>query len=162
MSAVSHQVLIAIDLSESALKTVSYAASILEKNTRITLYHVFYRVLCEGLEDDQILAHYPLFAEQVGNLKTWLSQQRGIVEDMMTRATNLLVENGLDPQNIQIKIQERETSVAGYILEELAEGEYDTVVVGRREKRDARHFLLGSVSHKVVQHAENCAVWVVE
>jgi len=159
---VSHHVLIAIDLSEAVLKTVSYAAGILEKNTRITLYHVFYRVLCEGLEDDLILANYPLFEKQVGNLKTWLSQQRGIVQDMMDRMTSLLVEKGFDPQNIQIKIQERKTSVAGHILEELAEGEYDTVVVGRREKRDARHFLLGSVSHKVVQHAENCAVWVVE
>jgi len=80
----------------------------------------------------------------------------------MTRATNLLVENGFDPQHIQIKIQERKTGVEGQILEEVADGEYDTVVVGRREKRDARHFLLGSVSQKVVQHAEDCAVWVVE
>lgn len=31
MVAVSHHVLIAIDVSESALKTVSYAASILDK-----------------------------------------------------------------------------------------------------------------------------------
>lgn len=162
MSAVSHQVLIAIDDSESALKTVSYAAGILDKNTRITLYHVFYRVLCEGLEDDQVLAHYPLFAEKVGSLKTWLSQQRGIVQDMMDRMTSLLVEKEFNPQNIQIKIQERKTSVAGHILEEVLEGEYDTVVVGRRERGNARHFLLGSVSHKVVQHAENCAVWVVE
>lgn len=162
MVAVSHHVLIAIDLSEAALKTVSYAAGILEKNTRITLYHVFYRVLCEGLEDDPNLAHYPLFEKQVGNLKTWLSQQRGIVQDMMDRMTSLLVEKGFDPKNIQTKNQERKTGVAGQILEEVAEGEYDTVVVGRREKRNARHFLLGSVSHKVVQHAENCAVWVVE
>jgi len=64
--------------------------------------------------------------------------------------------------NIQVKIVERKTSAAADILEELRDGHYDTVVVCRRRKKRFRQFLLGSVSHKIVQHAENCAVWVVE
>jgi nucleotide-binding universal stress UspA family protein len=162
MVAVSHHVLIAIDDSESALKTVSYAASILDKNTRITLFHVLYRVPYKDLEDDPTLAHYPLFEQQVESLKTWLSQQRGSADGLMTRVKDLLIERGFAPQNIRVKIEERKTSVAGDILEELTEGEYDTVVVGRRQKSGTRHFLMGSVSSKIVQHAENCAVWVVE
>lgn len=59
-------------------------------------------------------------------------------------------------------MEEKKASVAKDILEELKEREYDTVIVGRRQKSAVKHFLLGSVPNKIVHHADNVAVWVVE
>ncbi len=41
------------------------------------------------------------------------------------------------------------------------EGDYGTVVIGRRGVSKAEEFLFGSVSTKIVQSAANCTVWVV-
>jgi nucleotide-binding universal stress UspA family protein len=47
------------------------------------------------------------------------------------------------------------------ILRIREEGNYDTVVIGRRGVSKAEEFLFGSVSTKVVQSAADCTVWVV-
>ena len=52
-------------------------------------------------------------------------------------------------------------SIGMDILRIREEGNYDTVVIGRRGVSKAEEFLFGSVSTKVVQSAVDCTVWVV-
>jgi nucleotide-binding universal stress UspA family protein len=52
--------------------------------------------------------------------------------------------------------------MAECILSERDETEYDTIVVGRQGISRNEEFLFGSVSSKIVTHARNCTVWVVE
>jgi len=158
----THHVLIAIGDSESSWKIIAYAAGILDKQSRITLYYVFYRLPYKDFKDDAILSHDPMFEKNGESLKTRLLQKHESLDILMSKAKNPLVEDGFDPQNVQVKIQEKKADVADNILEELTEEKYDTVVVGRREKSVAMDFLLGRVPYKIVQHARNCAVWVVE
>jgi nucleotide-binding universal stress UspA family protein len=54
------------------------------------------------------------------------------------------------------------TSIAHEILQEVRDGEFGTVVVGRRGVSKAEEFLFGSVSTKIIHYARGCAVWVVE
>lgn len=91
MPTLTHLVLIAIDVPESSWNIIAYAAGVLDKQTRSTLYHVFYRVPCEDLEDDPFLVNYPLFGKQVADLKIWLSRERESKAGMMAEAKKLLV-----------------------------------------------------------------------
>jgi nucleotide-binding universal stress UspA family protein len=80
----------------------------------------------------------------------------------MDKAKALLIKSGLESKNIQIKIQQWKKGVARDILSELRAGKYDTVVMGRRGLSGTKAFFAGSVSNKIIQHAKNCGVWVVE
>jgi len=42
------------------------------------------------------------------------------------------------------------------------ETQYSTIVVGRQGLSRSEEFLFGSISSKIVNHASNCTVWVVE
>jgi len=54
------------------------------------------------------------------------------------------------------------TSVAMDVLRIQKEGDFGAVVIGRRGVSKQEEFLFGSVSMKIVHHARECAVWVVE
>ena len=159
-----NKILIAVDQSENAMKAVEYAAGILGKNAHVTLFHVFYKAPPEEIEKDEFLMqnHHVLFKERIDELRAWLEKKRKSIEGVLEKAKGILVAAGIDEKNIRIRIQERTESEARDILRELKEGGYGTVVVGRRGLSGARGFFSGSVSSKIVHHAENCAVWVVE
>jgi nucleotide-binding universal stress UspA family protein len=52
--------------------------------------------------------------------------------------------------------------MAECILAERDEREYGTIVVGRQGLSRTEEFIFGSISSKIVTHARNCTVWVVE
>ncbi|MEE8620893.1 MAG: universal stress protein [Syntrophobacteria bacterium] len=47
------------------------------------------------------------------------------------------------------------------MLTEAQEGEYGTIVMGRRGLSKVREFLMGRVTNKVLHRAEGFAVWIV-
>jgi len=160
----SHKILIAVDTSENALKAVAYASGILPKDSRITLYHVFPKPIPDELqnEDSILQQHYVSFKERIEELKEWFVIERATIEKAMEKAKNVLIDGGTPPENIQLRIEEGKESVAKDILNEVQRGNYDTVIVGRRGLTGAKGFFTGSVSNKIVHHAKDCAVWVVE
>jgi len=159
----THKILIALDPSENALKAVAYAANILPKDAQITLYHVFLNLLPQEIdEEDAFLQHHVSFQKRIEEAKDWLAQERKVVQDAMVKAKDLFIGGGIAPDHIHLKIEERKESVARDILNEIENGRYDTVIIGRRGLSGAKGFFSGSVSNKIVHHAKNCAVWVVE
>ena len=84
------------------------------------------------------------------------------LEEVMDKARSVLVKAGIDGKNVKTIIEEGKQGVARDILNEQKRGEYDTVVIGRRGLSGTKAFFSGSVSNKIVQHAKDCAVWVVE
>jgi nucleotide-binding universal stress UspA family protein len=159
----SNKILIAVDPSENALKAVAYAAGILPKDARITIYHVFFKHPPKEIDsEDPFLLHQISFQERIEEAKKWLAQEKAVIEQAMDKARDLLIKGGIESDCIDLKIEERKESVARDILSELEKGEYDTVIVGRRGLSGAKGFFVGSVSSKILHHAKNCAVWVVE
>jgi nucleotide-binding universal stress UspA family protein len=152
-----------MDPSENSLKAVKYAAGILGSQSRVTLYHVSFRSPPLDLQESEILPHHHVsYSGSTEEFMKWLATQRAAAEEALDAAKEILIKGGLDPNNIEVKIKERKQGVAMDILTEVKEGGYDTVIVGRRGMSRIKRFFSGSVTAKIMHHAEDCAVWVVE
>jgi len=145
-------ILIAVDASENARRAVSYVGQFLGglEGFKVTILHV----VPEPDED-----YFPSSAEK----EKWLTQYRQKIDAMLEDSRQLLIKNGFEPENVAVRSTLRYCpSMAECILSERDETEYSTIVVGRQGLSRREEFLFGSISSKVVNHARNCTVWVVE
>ena len=145
-------ILIAVDESENARRAVSYVGQFLGglEGFKVTILHV----VPEPDED-----YFPSSAEK----EKWLTQYRQKIDAMLEDSRQLLIKNGFEPQNVSVRSTLRYCpSMAECILSERDETEYSTIVIGRQGLSRREEFLFGSISSKVVNHARNCTVWVVE
>ena len=145
-------ILIAVDESENARRAVSYVGQFLGglEGFKVTILHV----VPEPEED-----YFPTSAEK----EKWLTQYRQKIDAMLEDSRQLLIKNGFDPEDVAVRSTLRYCpSMAECILSERDETEYSTIVVGRQGLSRKEEFLFGSISSKVVNHARNCTVWVVE
>jgi 2,4-dienoyl-CoA reductase-like NADH-dependent reductase (Old Yellow Enzyme family)/nucleotide-binding universal stress UspA family protein len=131
------KILVAMDGSENASMGAAYAGDILanRKDVYVTLLHI---------QSDESL-----------------KGEKGIRE-MMDIARSILVKAGIPEEAITIQIRKKMVGVAADILNEIVEGGYGTVIVGRRGVSRAEQFLFGSVSNKVIHNMKDCTVWVVD
>lgn len=82
---------------------------------------------------------------------------------MLKDYRQILIRHGFDPENVSVHSTLRYCpSMAECILAERNKTECSTIVVGRRGLSRSEEFLFGSISSKIVNHARNCSVWVVE
>ena len=131
------KILIAMDGSENGIMAAGYAADILSNRTDVTI-NLFHIATDESIKDES-----------------------GIKE-MMDIARSILMKAGIPEKAINIEIRQKKAGMGNDILNEIAEGGYGTVVVGRRGLSKANQLLFGSVSNKIVQNTKDCTVWVVE
>jgi len=93
----------------------------------------------------------------------WMEQRQRKVEVMLKAYKAKLIAAGFPSDKVSIRSPVRYCpSMAQCILAERDETEYSTIVVGRQGLSRSEEFLFGSVSSKIVNHARNCTVWVVE
>jgi nucleotide-binding universal stress UspA family protein len=145
-------ILIAVDESDNAARAVSYVGQFLGglEGFKITVLHV----VAEPEED-----YFPTNAEK----DKWFGQYRQKVDAMLEDYRQMLIHAGFDPNDVSVRSTIRYCpSMAECILAERNETEYDTIVVGRQGLSRSEEFLFGSISNKIVNHARNCTVWVVE
>jgi len=145
-------ILVAVDDSDNARRAVSYVAQLLGDvpGFNVTVLHVVPEV-----EEDY-------FAEDCEK-DAWFKNYQKKVNGMLEDYRQILVQGGFDPGNISVRSPLRYCpSMAECILSERDELQYDTIVVGRQGLSRKEEFLFGSISSKIVTHARNCTVWVVE
>ena len=145
-------ILIAVDDSDNARRAVSYVAQLLGglKGFQVRVLHII-----SDVEDDY-------FATEEEKEK-WLSQYKVKVDAMLERYRRILIEGGFDAKDVSVRSALRFCpSMVECILSERDETQYDTIVVGRQGMSRSEEFLFGSISSKIVTHARNCTVWVVE
>lgn len=130
------KILIAIDDSENSLRAVEYAAHMMGKGKKITLFNVF---------------------SEYGNE----SEERKM-QDLLSQAKQILMDAGVSESHIETKTTGKRQSVAEDILQEAKEGLYGSIIMGRRGVSRVHKLLFGSVSNYVVHHAKDCAVWVID
>jgi nucleotide-binding universal stress UspA family protein len=157
-------ILIAVDWSKSAMNAVQYVADLLknQKDVSITLLHVFkpypYVPPLESAPSES--------REKYGHeKKSWEETEREHGEKCLARALTMLMDAGFAEQRIQLKnidpiLPEHDTALE--ILKESEQGNYDTIVLGKRGVSRVQVFLTGSVTEKIVRHAKGHAVWVIE
>lgn len=146
------RILIAVDASANSERAVAYVGDILchAREAEILL-------LCLSKTPDR-----DLFPDDA----TWqasASKQEAEYKEFLARARDGLEQRGVDAGCIETRLVPfTGLSVAQGILGAQRDGGYGTIVVGRRGMSKEEEFLFGSVSSRVVHHARNCAVWVVE
>jgi len=145
-------ILIAVDESDNARRAVAYVGRLLEgaKNFKVLILHVIRQP-----EED----YFPDVAEK----EKWLSQYKLKVDVVLKNYRQILIRSGFAPEAVSARATLRHCpSLAECILAERKEAKCSTIVVGRQGLSRSEEFLFGSVSSKIVNHARNCTVWVVE
>jgi nucleotide-binding universal stress UspA family protein len=146
-------ILLAMDESENAMRAAQYVGRMLGGSCKlfdVTMVYVLVRPSAD------------LFEEPDGAQK-YEDEAKRKMEAVFARAAGVLQEAGLPAANIRSRlIVTEEPGIAQGLLGEQKAGRYSTLVVGRRGVTKAEEFLFGSVSNKVIHHAADCAVWVVQ
>ena len=145
-------ILIAVDESENARRAVSYVAELLGgvEGFEVTILHVI-----PLPEEDFFLT--------ASDKEKWLSQYRVKIDALLEGYRQILIGEGFHPNDVSVRSPTRYCpSMAECILAERDEREYGTIVVGRQGLSRTEEFIFGSISSKIVTHARNCTVWVVE
>lgn len=148
----NRKVLIAVDESENSRRAVSYVSQTLRglQGFEVVLLHVI-----NPPEED----YFSSRSEQEG----WLQESRLKIDSVLEQCRQILVQENFDPNAVDLKTTLRyRPSIAECILAEQARWGCGTIVVGRHGLSRSEEFLFGSISSKIVSHAKNCTVWVVE
>jgi nucleotide-binding universal stress UspA family protein len=160
-----HNVLIAVDGSPNSLRAVEYAGWVFAPNAeaRLVLFQILPAISRMNLNKKDIKEIDARKVERpdLAGLY-WKLQSEEKMNQFFAESTEVLKKAGLKPEQIRSKFVVKASEVAEAILEEVALGRYDTLIVGRRGLSRVREFFLGSVSTKVVREARGCAVCVVE
>jgi nucleotide-binding universal stress UspA family protein len=93
--------------------------------------------------------------------KAWLEASRKEMESAFEEAENRLINAGFHPSHIFLRALENHTSRAAGIKAATKDGGCGTVVVGRRGLSRVEEFAMGRVTRKVLQIADDRAVWIV-
>lgn len=149
----SRKILVAVDGSENSAKAVNYVGEFaVNAPTEISLCHVV-----RGRESFGA----PVFElDREIESKLEESMQKG-VEQMFADYSDCLTKAGISSRCVSSKCITNSYSRAGDILKEAREGEYGTIVLGRRGISKVREFFMGRVTTKVLSGAEGLAVWIV-
>ncbi|NWF55428.1 MAG: universal stress protein [Syntrophaceae bacterium] len=153
------KVLIALDADEAALEVTRFAGRMLQglKGVEILLFH-FCGPYCEILD--------PPKSDEAREVFEYLvNRERGKVSAIFAQAQKILSDAGFGDSTVEVRF-EADTSLtqkkaSRQILAAAAQGNFGTVILGRKGITRAREFRLGSICLRTVAEAENCAVWVV-
>jgi nucleotide-binding universal stress UspA family protein len=83
------------------------------------------------------------------------------ISSTFEKAKRCLTDAGFKSNQITTKIISDVHSRAQAIVQEARDGDYGTIVLGRRGLSKVEEFFMGRVSKKVIQTIRNRAVWVV-
>jgi nucleotide-binding universal stress UspA family protein len=149
----SSKIMLAADGSESSLRAVDHLSFMVGENpkVKITLYHVR-PTLGEFCVID--------FGEKELHPEERSPQgARGCIDHFYSRACKILKDAGVHEKSIDIKITKPVVQVGRAIVKEAVNGDYGTVVIGRRGAN--KSFFMGSVSRYVIDNTVNRALWIV-
>ena len=145
------RMLLAVDASENSRKAVNYVGTVAAASeVEITLFHVVRKF---GYLNAPTLSQVEIegFWEQV----------KSDIPRMFRSYQVSLEKAGITPLRISSEAMLDSPSRSGDIIREAREGAYGTIVMGRRGLSKVRDFLMGRVTSKVLNQAEDFAVWIV-
>ncbi|RJX28700.1 MAG: universal stress protein [Desulfarculus sp.] len=152
------KILISVDGSQAADRAVDYVGLMegaMIRELRVTLFHVM-NPLPPFLrrESQRDTASFK-------RLQELERKNRQGAQQVLEHCAQRLYRHGLEVEQVEQKAGPRTSDAARDILFEAEHGMYDAVVLGRRGLSKAQELFVGSVTNKVLQHAERLPVWVV-
>jgi len=143
--------LVAVDGSENAVRAIDFVAQILGGfDFNINLFHV----IRGGQSIHSGIAHLFFPEESLED-----AEAESIV--VFDKAERRLKEAGFTSDQINTKLVSDVPSRAEAIVREARDGDYGTIVLGRRGLSKVQEFLLGRVSNKVIHIIRRRALWIV-
>jgi nucleotide-binding universal stress UspA family protein len=149
----SSRLMVAVDGSESSMRVIDHLGHIFQGNqdVRFQLLHVIPR-LVESCGID--------FGD--GRNRLEMVGKRGAhhcIDHFYDKALVKFKTAGIQTHQIEIQILENKLNPGKAIIQTAAEGQFGTLVIGRRGMN--RSFFTGSVSRYAINRAENTALWLV-
>lgn len=157
------KVLIAVDNSEASQRALAFAGRMLGDrpalDIEITLFHVV-----ESLPEFLLAAGaFKPAADQ------WAQTRRQEGEKFLAAQRDALTKAGVPAKAVHTKLcckEGRPESIrvvaALAVIEEMQQGKYDVVVIGRRGASATIPTLLGGVAEKIAREAHGKTVWIVD
>jgi nucleotide-binding universal stress UspA family protein len=157
------KLLIPLDGSEGAMRAVEFVANTFghTPEVEITLIHIL-PVLPPSLWDDGHVLSEAEHQEREGLIANWEKEQEKQWQGIFVQARDMLTQAGIAAEAIHTKFQPQYGDIAEDILDEAELEGHSTIVIGRRGLTGAKKFFLGSVSHKIVNHARGQSVIIVD
>lgn len=148
------RLLAAIDASKSAYRILDYIGEMFAgRNISITLFHATRELgLGRPGQNEPFDTRYEEKWHQLIE-----SKMRFLFDEAILRLTSA----GINRDNIGIKFAQKVVSRAAAIVEEARSGLYGTIIAGRKGLTQANGFMMGRVSYKLIQHAREMAVCIV-
>ena len=153
MSLTQKKLLIAVDASENSSKAVEHVGSFAaDTEAELTLYHVVRSFGLGFLED---------FSVRDEDVEAFVEEAESNVLRMFRSYRDSLEKTGIASARISTKHILQRQSPAADIIREAKNGDYGTIVMGRRGLSRVYEFLMGRVANNVLSRAEGFAVWIV-
>jgi nucleotide-binding universal stress UspA family protein len=152
---VSHSnVLIPLDGSENSFRSVDHAGYMLSgTRSRIILFHAN-KSLARLLPTE-------VFEGVAGIEDAWLRKAGMSIEPSLLKARDMLIQAGIHESQIEIKVVDGSRRPAKDILQEAKRSKTGTIVLGRRGTEDVKNYSMGSITRKVLNEANDMAIWIV-
>jgi nucleotide-binding universal stress UspA family protein len=150
----SSKMLLAVDASLNSRQAVIYAAPYAaQTRAEVTLLHVVRKFFPGGS---------PYLTSAGEEIETALNENlKAKIQGMFDEYKGRLENAGVAPERIKTVCTIGSYSRAADILAAAREGNYGTVIMGRRGISAVREFILGRVTTRVLNGAEGLAVWIV-
>lgn len=148
------EVLVAIDGSESSLRTIDHASFMISNNpdVRVTLLHV--------TNNARNYCGIDLNEEFIPELKEIVALgDKACIEKFYPLAKQKFKDAGISQDQIEMKTVKGGRRVGKTILDYALKGNYGTLIMGRRGVNNA--FFMGSVSRYIISRISNRALWIV-
>lgn len=145
------KILVAVDENPTTEKALNYVGELLgsANDIEITLLHVY--------SDPP-----PNFFQEGHSLLEYTNEKEAVAKQVFANSAELLLKYGVGQGNISsiCRMTSGET-ISQTVIRIQKEGEYGTVVLGKRGVSKAEEFLFGSISNMVVRSSKDFTVWVV-
>jgi nucleotide-binding universal stress UspA family protein len=145
------KILLAVDGSTTSVRAVRYVSRIapLLDDVEICVLHVYPEPP-------------PDFYTEGGRLDSYRELREERATGMLDEAVALLVAAGVPDSRLSRRVSMAEgRTISEVVLEVQAEGDFGTVVTGKRGVSKAEEFLFGSISNALARHSKNFTSWIV-
>ncbi len=149
--AVREKILIAVDETDTSMYALRYVAQVVAamKKMSICLLHIYPEPP-------------PDYYLKGGTLSAYKENQNAKAERVFSQGMTILTDAGVSKERISTdnRFTENKT-ISEELLAVRSEGDFGTVVVGKRGVSRTEEFLFGSISNALAQHSVNFTTWIV-
>lgn len=159
------KILIAVDASDNAARAVDYVAQLLADSPKfdVTVLYIERPPNRDFFPTDEEWRAAGVAQEQRIRLFLEESRSKLLTSGLSESAIDVAyVPHCQSPVSTPSEFCSLGTSIARDILQYQQNGDFGTLVIGRRGVSRAEEFLFGSVTTKVTHLAKDCTVWVVQ